>query len=158
VTGDHRNLLDAINDRGITRLALPQRTPREVEHRRKEKEAALDRMVQAFLYDPSGCVVDADLVIAGNDPRTEYSPGQVLRPVYRATTPAPARPAPGGQIKERDPAYGQWLETRRGDVTQDQRDAAVQRREARKRDGLVREGYRRIAVGDALERLGLFGD
>ena len=158
VTGDHRDLLDAINDRAITRLVLPNRTPRVVEHRRKEKEAAADRLVQAFLYDPSGRVADGDLAIAGNDTKTEYSPGRVLRPVYvqPAPTPAPARPGPAGQVKERDPAYGQWLEARRGDITDAERDAAVARREAITRDGLVRETYRRIPVADALERLGLF--
>lgn len=158
VIGDHRNLLDAINDRAITRLALPARTPRQVEHRRKEKEAAVDRLVEAFLYDPSGQIADGDLVIAGNDTRTEYSPGHVLRPVYPRAAPKPARPGPAVQVKERDPAYGEWLEARRGDITDAQRDAAVARREAITRDGLVRESYRRIAVTDALERLGLFGD
>lgn len=158
VTGDHRNLLDAINDRAITRLALPARTLRQVEHRRKEKEAAADRLVEAFLYAPDGQMPDGDLVIAGNDTRTEYSPGRVLRPVYVQAPAAapPQRPGPAGQVKERDPAYGEWLEARRGDITQEQRDAAVARRAAVTRDGMVRESYRRIAVADALERLGLF--
>ena len=160
VTGDHRDLLDAINDRAITRLVLPNRTPRPVEHRRKEKEAAADRLVEAFLYAPDGQMPDGDLVIAGNDTKTEYSPGRVLRPVYLPPTPAaaPKRPGPAGQVKERDPAYGAWLEARRGDITEDARDAAVARREAVTQNGLVRESYRRIAVADALERLGLFGD
>ena len=156
VTGDHRDLLDAINDRAITRLVLPDRTPRAVEHRRKEKEAASDRMVQAFLYDPSGRLADGDLAIAGNDTRTEYSPGRVLRPVYVQPAPTPAWPGPAGQVKERDPAYGQWLEARRGDITDAERDAAVARREAITQDGLVRETYRRIPVADALERLAPF--
>ena len=94
VTGDHRDLLDAINDRAITRLVLPNRMPRAVEHRRKEKEAAADRLVGAFLYAPDGQMPDGDLVIAGNDPRTEYSTGYVLRPVYvqAPTSPPPQRP------------------------------------------------------------------
>ena len=41
-TDDHREVLDAINDRGITRLAVPDRPPRDVVHRPKEVEAALD--------------------------------------------------------------------------------------------------------------------
>ncbi len=160
VTGDHRDLLDAINDRAITRLALPKRTPRTVEHRRKEKEAAEDRLVQAFLYAPDGRMADGDLTIASNDTRAEYSTGRVLQPVYLSppTAAAPQRPGPAGQIKERDPAYGEWLEARRGDITQEQREAAIARRAAVTRDGLVRESYRRIAVADALERLGLFPD
>jgi hypothetical protein len=157
VEGDHRNLLDAINDRAITRLAIPEREPGEIKHRQKEPEAALDRMVQAFLYDPSGRVAQPDLVIAGNDAKTEYSPGRVLRPLYPdAKTPPTPRPGPKGTIvKERDPAYGEWLEARRHDVTDAQRDAIEQARESRKRNGTTSEAYRRIPVEEAVARLGL---
>lgn len=55
-TDDHRKVLDTINDRGITRLAVPDRPPRQVVHRPKEVEAALDRIASAFLYDASGRV------------------------------------------------------------------------------------------------------
>ena len=65
---------------------------------------------------------------------------------------------PGGTVvKERDPAYGQWLETRRGDVTEAERDGVVHARESRTRDGITAEGYRRIPVAEAIGRLGLFG-
>lgn len=160
VEGDHRNLLDAINDRAITRLALPERAPREVTHRQKETEAALDRMVSAFLYDPSGRVPDVDLVIAGNDTKTEYNPGKVIRPVYPdPRSPPTPRPGPNGTIvKERDPAYGLWLEARRHDVTEAERDAAERVREAGKRDGKTTESYRRIPVAEAVARLGLDED
>jgi hypothetical protein len=60
---DHREVLDAINDRGITRLAVPGRQPRDVIHRPKEVDAALDRIASAFVYSPSGRVADPDLVM-----------------------------------------------------------------------------------------------
>ena len=80
-TADHREILDAINDRGITRLAVPDRPMREVVHRPKEEDAALDRIASAFVYSATGRVDDADVVIAGNDRRTEHNPKQVLRPI-----------------------------------------------------------------------------
>jgi len=51
---DHREILDAINDRGITRLAVPDRPKRDVGHRPKEVDAPLDRAASAFVSRPSG--------------------------------------------------------------------------------------------------------
>ena len=48
-TTDHREVLDAINDRGITRLAVPDRPMRDVVHRPKEEDAAFDRVASAFV-------------------------------------------------------------------------------------------------------------
>jgi hypothetical protein len=150
---DHREILDAINDRGITRLAVPDRQPRDIQHRPKEEDAALDRVVSAFAYHPSGRVTDPDIRIAGNDKRTEYNPGRVLRPVY-AATPRPAATPPKRLVKETDPSYVDWLRERDNDVTEEERAIAERRRESLKHDGLVTESYRRIAVSEALKRLG----
>ncbi|MER9300813.1 hypothetical protein NKI38_30785 [Mesorhizobium sp. M0621] len=102
-----RTVLDAINDCGITRLAVPERLPQEVEHRPKEEDAALDRIVTAVAYSPSGRVARPDFTVSGNDKRTEYNPGRVLRPrVVRQ--PAPQHT--GVPVKEVDPSYqtGYW--------------------------------------------------
>ena len=150
---DPREILDAINDRGITRLAVPDRPPRDIQHRPKEEDAALDRIVSAFAYHPSGRVTNPDIRIAGNDKRTEYNPGRVLRPVY-AATPRPAAATPKRLVKETDPSYVDWLRERDNDVTEEERAIAEGRRESLKQDGLVTESYRRIAVSEALKRLG----
>ncbi|RWE06186.1 MAG: hypothetical protein EOS23_31720 [Mesorhizobium sp.] len=52
LTDDPHTVLDAINDFGITRLAVPDGI--EIEHRPKEEDAALDRIVTAVAYLPSG--------------------------------------------------------------------------------------------------------
>jgi hypothetical protein len=149
---DHREILDAINDRGITRLAVPDRQPRDIQHRPKEEDAALDRIVSAFAYHPSGRVSNPDIVISGNDKRTEYNPGRVLRPVYPDPKPV-AVATPKRLVKETDPSYGEWLRERANDVTEEERAMAERRRESLKRNGVATESYRRIAVSEALKRL-----
>ena len=153
VLGDHRDVLDAINDCGITRLAVPDGPVRDLVHRPKEEDAALDRIVTAVAYSPDGRVADPHFSITGNDLRTEHNPGRVLRPLV----PIAAPPARKGAIpvKEIDPSYRNWLLERDGDVTeQDRLDATLRREKLKNRDGLATEQYRFIPVADALKRLG----
>jgi hypothetical protein len=153
---DHREVLDAINDRGITRLAVPDRPPRDVQHRPKEEDAAFDRIVSAFVYDVSGRVPDGDLVISGNDRRTEYNPDQVLKP-FSPERFAAARPIPGRAVKETDNSYMEWLRIRAADVTDEDRARATERRHALRENGLATETYRRVSVEEALKRLASAG-
>lgn len=156
-TSDHREILDAINDRGITRLAVPDRPMRDVVHRPKEEDAAFDRIASAFVYSATGRVADADVTISGKDKRTEYNPSQTLRPVSEV---APTRPTVvgGRPVKETEDDYLQWLIARDGDVTQSDRDMARGRREALKSPaGLTTESFRRVSVAEALKRLASAG-
>jgi hypothetical protein len=148
LSDDPCDLLDAINDRGITRLVLPDRPPRAFTYRPKEADMALDRIQSAFVYDSGGRATDADVRITGNDRRTEVNPGRVLRPVYLDKPKELAKP-----FKEADSAYITWLKLREADVTPEQRAHAIRRREAITQDGLVSESYRRIDVAQALARL-----
>jgi hypothetical protein len=148
LSDDPRDLLDAINDRGITRLAVPDRPERAVEFRPKEVDTALDRLQSAFVYTPTGRTADADVKIFGNDPRTELNPGRALRPVYRDRPIASAKP-----FKESDTSFIDWLRLREGDVTADQRAAAIRRREEIRETGLVAETYRRVGIPEALSRM-----
>lgn len=160
-TEDHREILDAINDRGITRLAVPDRPPREVIHRPKEVEAALDRIAQAFVYDPSGRTPGGDIQIRGTDKRTEFNPTQALRPVAELVS---ARRAPGAvnsagiPIKEADDDYSRWLEACDAEVPPaDRQRAAATRQALRSPEGLAAETYRRVPVAEALARLASAG-
>ncbi|MDE3028920.1 MAG: hypothetical protein KGH84_11030 [Paracoccaceae bacterium] len=160
-TEDPRVVLDAINDRGITRLAVPDRPCRSVVHRPKEVEAALDRIAQAFVYSANGTVAAADLEIEGTDRRTEFNPTQVLRPVSELVS---ERRAPGAvnssgvPIKELDDDYSRWLTTCDIEVTPSQRlSAKMARDELRSDKGLVAESYRQVSVSEALARLASAG-
>lgn len=155
-TDDHREVLDAINDRAITRLIVPERPRRSVVHRPKEVDAALDRIVSAFVYSASGRVADPDIVIAGTDRRTEYNPEQVLLP-FSEERLAAAKPSSTRQVKELDTSYVDWLRERSGDLTDAERLAVGDRRRSLREAGLVTESYRRIGVVEALERLASAG-
>lgn len=155
-TTDHREVLDAINDRGITRLAVPDRPIREVIHRPKEEDAAFDRIASAFVYHPSGRVADPDLAISGKDKRTEYNPDQVLKP-FSEERLAAMKPSSTRPVKELDTSYVDWLRLRAGDITEDERRIAEQRRTDLRQGGLATESYRRVSVAEALQRLASAG-
>ncbi|MGV3550521.1 hypothetical protein [Rhizobium sp.] len=151
-TTDHRVILDAINDRGITRLAVPDRPMREVSHRPKEVDAALDRIASAFVYHPSGRLADADVTISGTDRRTEYNPDQVLKP-FSEERLAAMKPSSTRPVKELDTSYVDWLRLRSGDVSEEERQMVQDRRVALRDGGLATESYRRVSVSEALQRL-----
>ena len=155
-TTDHRVVLDAINDRGITRLAVPDRPMRDVIHRPKEEDAALDRIASAFVYSPSGRVADPDLTISGNDRRTEYNPDQVLKP-FSEERLAAIKPSSTRPVKELDTSYVDWLRLRSGDFSEDERLAVQKRRTDLREGGLATESYRRVSVTEALQRLASAG-
>lgn len=147
---DPRILLDAINDRGITRLAIPDRPRRHIEHRPKEEAAALDRIVSTILYSPTGRLDAADFSIHGNDPRTEFNPKQVLQ-LARASPRKPASTA-SESIKETDTSYHEWIEARKSDTTPEDLERAAHRRSALLDErGLSTESYRVVEVADALK-------
>lgn len=150
---DHRVLLDAINDRGITRLAIPDRPKRAIEHRPKEEDAALDRIVSAILYSPTGQVDAPDFSIRGNDQLTEYNPKQVLRLAQGYPQKAVPSTALSASLKESDTSYYEWIECRRSDTTPQERERAELRRKALQDEtGLSTESYRFTSVADALRR------
>jgi hypothetical protein len=151
---DPRILLDAINDRGITRLAIPDRPRRDIEHRPKEEDAALDRIVSAILYSPTGRIEAPDFTIRGTDPRTEYNPKQVLQLARTSPRPPPRTSGRVASIKETDTSYYDWIEQRRADSTDEELERAKQRRNAlRDQAGLATESYRFVGVEEALKRL-----
>ncbi len=64
VAPNARELLRAINNRGITHLAVPDRPPHPVTHRFKEPESAADRLKRCFVYGPQGTVDRSDVSIS----------------------------------------------------------------------------------------------
>jgi hypothetical protein len=150
VRGDARDVLDAVLDRAITWLAVPDATPEPIEHFEKDPAEAYDRMQGAFAYSASGRVADGEVEIAGKGERTEFNPQHVLDPDGVA---ASVRAYGMDEISD-DP------ELRRRDWqvviqsrTQEARhglERAVSRRQAIRNNGASTETYRRISVHDAL--------
>jgi hypothetical protein len=155
-TTDHREVLDAINDRGITRLAIPDRPMRDVVHRPKEEDAASDRIASTFIYNATGRTDRADVIITGKDKRTEHNPNQTLRPLAELRVNRISS-ATGRPVKEADDAFLHWIVERESDITNDDRARARAYREALKTEGLASESYRRVPLAEGLKRLASAG-
>jgi hypothetical protein len=85
---DPDRLLEAINDRGITRLLVPDRPPRTPRFEREPLASYSDRVVTAIAYSPRGRVARADLTVRGNEHTERY----VHRNVAASTSvPPPVR-------------------------------------------------------------------
>lgn len=153
VPRDHQAVLGAINDRGITRLAIPERPVRDIAHRRKEKDCALDGLVTAVVYSPSGRVERPDFAIRSIDARSERDVHKVIRPIEIA----PANAARIGQsavpVKEGDPDFSARQRELNVHVTDAMRDAAIQRRNALRDARGALETYRFVDPAEALKRL-----
>src|SRR5918995_4901917 len=72
VSDDPEALLEALNERAITRLVVEEGAPRPAELDRAELASALGRLVSCLAYSPAGRVADADVRIAGNDVTEGY--------------------------------------------------------------------------------------
>lgn len=150
---DARQVLDAINDRAITRLAVPDGDPIAIQHEWKEPAAARDRIVTAWAYSADGRVRDADWMVTGLSPSTERNIKMTLDPALRYASFS----IHADIVNVVDPGliardYGLLTEQRR-DEGMDGIEVANLRREAIRKDGLASETYRSLTVDEALEML-----
>lgn len=152
VPGEPALILEAINDRAITRLAVVDGPPEPVRHHLKEPAAALERLVSAFAYSPDGRVAASDVEIAAIDRRAVVNTTIVLHPTRTYAEQQRIRAqlrADGTMVApDEDPAP-----ERRAQVPVAVRDRVARGRDAISTDGLPTETYRRVAVADALQML-----
>ena len=151
---DPRAVLAAINDRGITRLAVPDAPGAPVEHEFKEPATARDTIREVFVYDPSGRVDGAEIEITGLEPATESNAQAILEPELRARL---AREVGAERGLPSDPELRalSWPEitTARLDEAADGLALANSRRETLRHEGAATETYRRTSVDAALGML-----
>jgi hypothetical protein len=153
VAADHREILGALNDRGITRLAIPERPQRELAHRRKEEDCALDRLVSAFMYSPTGRVTDPDFTVRSNDRRSERDVDRTIDPVQTSEQAVAKLSKSAVPVKEGDADFApRQLELNR-DITLMIRQESKVRRERLKSNQLVSESYRFVRPEEALKCL-----
>jgi hypothetical protein len=160
VDDDPVAVLSAINDRAITRLAVPEGDSREVDFAGlvsagwSERNSALERILSAFAYSATGRVERADISVTGLDPDTESNGSAALNP--QATIEAFA-----GLTSEEYKSHWEtaefdtrgWLEA--VERRQDEQPPAVRRRVANGRlalmeDGVATETYCRLDIDEAL--------
>lgn len=152
---DPRVVLDALNDRAITRLLVPDSSPRPVEHEYKEPASARDRIVSAFAYSADGHVAGGDVEISSAKAVAQANARQVISGSDQS-----------GNLQSRlvqleDIAHDADLVARhwtthaaaRGDEAAEHVEDARRLREALRCNGRVTETYRRISVDTALQTL-----
>jgi hypothetical protein len=150
------SVLSSVNERGISRLLVPDRDPSTVDHDRWERSAAEDRILSAFAYSAGGRVRNADVEVYGTDPRTESNPTLTLHPDravarIRASRGAPAREGSSADAGVNDRRlFEELLVARIDEVPPDVRRIAARLRDQISENGVVMETYRRISVGEAL--------
>lgn len=151
VDRDARAVLDAVNDRGITRLAVPDGSSVPVEHDLFETAVATQRMTTALAYSPTGRVRDPHWAVAGLNESTEANVHLVLDPAARlARSRLSARPTdPDLDVRSWPHRVVERLDEAAPGLAQ-----ARHRRDAlRDEAGLVEETYRSISVDEALAML-----
>lgn len=130
-------LLEAINDRAITRLVLPEDLDVGRPAQREGLASYAQRMRGAFLYSSSGRTTNADVRIRGDDATARYV-ASVLDPMSRAAQLGPGPVASA-------------IQAHLGEVSQETRNRLQRERQALYVDGRACETYRRITPEGALE-------
>jgi hypothetical protein len=138
-----QEILEAIDDRGITRLAVEDGPPTEATLDDEVVASARGRIRTCLAYSPGGRVSDADVEIAGN-PVTEGYVEAILDPESRI-----ARLRAEGNT-----ARIASIESRVGEVDRDVRMRILRKRSELLRGGVPVETYRRISLDEALGLLG----
>ena len=141
-TGGDR-LLEAINDRAVTRLVVEDGAGGEPPSDTGALASARARIKSCLAYSPSGRVEDADVRIAGN-PVTEGYVEAILDPEARV-----ARLRAEGNDERADA-----IAARAGEVERDSRERVLAGRRDLAENGVPVETYRRIGLDEALGRLG----
>jgi hypothetical protein len=145
VEDDPERILEAIDDRAITRLGVEDGPARERELDAELVASARARISSAFAYSASGRVEGADVRIASNDV-TEGYVDAILDPEARM---ARLR-AQGGDGAARADA----IAVRAGEVAPELRREIKSARRQLVEDGVPVESYRRIELDEALALLG----
>jgi hypothetical protein len=143
VAAGANRLLEAINDRAVTRLVVEDGAANEPPSDQGALASARARIETCLAYSPSGRVEDADVRIAGNQVTEGYVEA-ILNPEARV-----ARLRAEGNDERADA-----IAARAGEVDRGSRQRVLAGRPDLAEDGVPVETYRRIGLDEALRRLG----
>ncbi|MFD9664295.1 hypothetical protein ACFWAY_22155 [Rhodococcus sp. NPDC059968] len=163
VARDPVALLEAINDRAITRLAVPEGMPLHVEYAERmaagwsETNSAIERVQSVFVYAPSGAVAQPDVVLRATSPELESNGARTLDP---QTTLSLANSMSDEDFEKLGPhaksdavRFVESVNGRSNDFSAEVRASVAARRREIVQDGIATETYRRISVEQALALL-----
>ena len=136
-------LLEAVNDRAVTRLVVEDGAAGEPPSDPGAVASARSRIETCLAYSASGRVKDADVRIAAN-PVTEGYVEAILDPEARIAS----------LRAEGNDERADAIAARAGEVDRDSRQRVLAGRRDLVEDGVPVESYRRIGLDEALGRLG----
>ena len=148
VDNDPVNVLHAINDRAITRLAVPDSGAHDTEYIWAEQHAAEDRVETVIAYTADGRTRDADIEIRSLSPDVEFNTEKLFEIVDFSLS---LTGAPNMTDDERRFVGHVWA--RQFTVRPEAREQAQRRYRANLVEGLSVETYRRADIGFALSHL-----
>jgi hypothetical protein len=166
------DLLEAINVRAITRLAIPDTAPGDIHLLTEgpstwaEQASLRDRLSSCFAYGLKGTAEQADVILKERDPSTQENVVWTLDPVpaYDAIVNQSEEEAlaslPGLSVLEDNFRWAAWLRSRLDEISEADRQVLIAEREARRlaTGGRTIESYRRLSDIEALVMLaGLSG-
>ena len=136
-------LLEAVNDRAITRLVVEDGPAGDPPSDPAAVASARGRIETCLAYSPSGRTGGADVRIAGNAVTEGYVEA-ILDPETRIA----------GLRAEGKEEHADAIAARAGEVDRDSRQRVLAGRRGLVEDGVPVETYRRIGLDEALARLG----
>lgn len=145
--------LQAINDRAITHLAVPDRAIKPELFPWSEGESARDRVRRCFAYDASGQALKPDVSITSLDTATHHETALTLEPQLLLDEIASYVDSLSGPARTFAEQFSDRVRSRMTEVTNEYRTKARQKWQARVALGNLQETYRRIEVEDALGML-----
>lgn len=146
-------LIEAINDRAITHLAIPDETPRHLTFAWKEPEAARDRIRHCFAYAAQGRTSDADIAITSRDRDLHQDVELALDPIALAENIERYIDEGDTNVRLYSRTLAQRVRSRIMEVSADERVTARAHYAAISNAGIMRQTFRKISVDTALSLL-----
>lgn len=158
---DPVQVLRAINQCGITHLAVPDLPQRDVDYRYREPEIAGERLKQCYAYSPTGRTAGADTIVRTTasgilwNYEASLAPEIYVEDMERTVASDSRMQSQGPEARDFrwiiDYLRGRWDEVRRDEPAYL---AARERAQHAQAAGRLEESYRRIDAPAALKLLG----
>lgn len=149
------DLLPTINSLAITHLATPAAAGTPARFAYKERETALDRLRQGYVYSPDGRVADANLSVTSAEPAivAEVATAIDPEPLLARIEAAPLAETDPGRAADRERFIAIMRQRLTEVAPHDRRAAAAARQRLASADGVVEETYRIVSPADLLSLL-----
>ncbi|CAD7338210.1 hypothetical protein SPHS6_02167 [Sphingobium sp. S6] len=150
---DASALLEAINDRAITHLAVPDGPSRPLAFPWTEADAARDRIRHCFAYSADGRANKADVTISSQDAELHHDVELALETVRLAENIERYMDAGDADVQLYSTRLAQRVRRRLEEVSQNDKMTARARYMSMFQGGVFRQTFRTISVNEALDRL-----